>query len=278
MNNEIIEKKTQSVDDLKTQIILIQKALKEIMKKDVHYGTIPGCKKPCLYKPGAEYLLSLFRIAIEPEPQDLSTDDCIRYRVICRGKYIPTGLSLGAAIGECSSNEEKYKWRAAICKEEFDETPENRKRYKYQKDFRTQAIKQIPQVRTEPSDIANTILKMATKRAMVAFCLNITSASDVFDQDIEDLPDYFKNNDEKNTPIKPAMPTMISNPGNENNTPGIPANSSLISTAQAKRLYAIAMKKMSEEELKKYLKNNYNIESTKDIKKEWYDDICNWAE
>ena len=27
------------------------------------------------------------------------------------------------AVGEASSNEEKYKWRAAICQQEYDETP-----------------------------------------------------------------------------------------------------------------------------------------------------------
>jgi hypothetical protein len=42
-------------------------------------------------------------------------------------------------------------------------------------------------VRTEPADLANTVLKMACKRAKMAMVLNVTAASDCFTQDLEDL-------------------------------------------------------------------------------------------
>jgi len=53
----------------------------------------------------------------------------------------------------------------------------------------------------------------------------------------------------------------------------------LITTAQAKRVFAIAKDKKKKrpytnEEIKAYLKTDYGIEHTKDIKVEWYDQIC----
>ena len=51
-----------------------------------------------------------------------------------------------------------------------------------------------------------------------------------------------------------------------------------ISEKQAKRLYAIAMgSKIPNETVKTHLLTNYGVESSKEIKPEWYDDICDWA-
>ena len=52
--------------------------------------------------------------------------------------------------------------------------------------------KSVDQIRTEPADLANTILKMACKRAMIAMTLNVTAASDIFTQDIEDIPEELR--------------------------------------------------------------------------------------
>lgn len=160
----------------------IQEIRNEVMKKDVHFGVIPGCQKQSLYKPGAEMLLMTFRIAAEePKAEDLSTADAIRYRVTRNGSV--NGQLVASGIGECSSDEEKYKWRFAVCAAEYDKTPEDRRREKYKRDGTT-----IRQVRTQPADVANTILKMADKRAYIAMAILATAASDMFGQDLEDLP------------------------------------------------------------------------------------------
>ena len=86
-----------------------------------------------------------------------------------------------------SAHPAKYKWRGVICKAELDATPENLRRKKYYKNGNT-----ADQIRTEPADLANTILKMACKRAMIAMTLNVTAASDIFTQDIEDLPEELR--------------------------------------------------------------------------------------
>lgn len=176
-----------SVANVVQQAIVIQEVMKAVMKKDVHYGVIPGTKVPTLYKAGAEKLCLVFHIADEYRVEDLSTGpDAIRYRVTCVGKHQQTGIELGQGIGEAQTGEEKYRWRKAVCKEEFDETPANLRRIKYGRDYKVQ------QVRTEPADLANTVLKMAAKRAKMAMVLNVLAASDAFGQDLEDLDDTLR--------------------------------------------------------------------------------------
>lgn len=177
----------QSISDIKANIKTIQTVMSEVMKDGEHYGVVPGCgDKKVLLKPGAEKILATFRIAPTFIVEDLSTSDECRYRVTATGSYSPTGTFLGQGIGECSSGEEKYKWRASVCDEEFEEAPENRRRVKWKKGYDRKPAYKIKQVREDHADKANTVLKMAVKRALVAMVLIVTAASDIFTQDLED--------------------------------------------------------------------------------------------
>lgn len=195
MNNEVIQyQEPLTAMAIRAQVNLVQEVMQATMQKDVHYGTIPGTPKPTLYKPGAEKLCMTFRIAPSYRVEDLSTADVVRYRVTCVGIHQTSGTVMGEGMGECSSNEEKYKWRKAF-DDEFNATPEDKRRIKYGKYT-------AKQVRTEPSDLANTVLKMACKRAQVAMTLNVTAASDIFTQDIEDLPEELRPGaDEQKGPV-----------------------------------------------------------------------------
>src|SRR6185312_3728094 len=172
--------------DVRSHVNLMQDVMLEVMKDGTHYGTIPGTKSKSLYKAGAEKLMATFRLAAKPEVQDLSADGEIAYRVMVN-LLSANGAFVGAGIGECSSHEDKYAWRAAICDEEFEATPENRRRIKFSK--YQGRVEKKKQVRTNPADVGNTILKMAKKRAQVDAVITATAASDIFTQDIEDLPD-----------------------------------------------------------------------------------------
>jgi hypothetical protein len=183
-----------SAVEIRQRVNLVQEVMQGVMKRDTHYGTIPGTPKPTLYKPGAEVLCVTFRIAQEYRIEDLSVEGVARYRITCVGRHQITGLALGEGVGECSSGEEKYKWRGAACQAELDATPENLRRKKYYKNGNS-----VDQVRTEPADLANTILKMACKRAMIAMTLNVTAASDIFTQDIEDLPEELRPQETQQT-------------------------------------------------------------------------------
>lgn len=167
-----------TANSIKARVQLIQEVMKAVMIKNVHYGVIPGTDKPTLLKPGSEVLLSTFQIAPSIRVEDLSTPDCARVRVFVTGVHSPSGMVIGEGIGECSSNETKYKWRKAF-DDEWNDTPPDRRRITFGK-YRNK------QVRTEPADVANTILKMAKKRAQIDMTLTATGASDCFDQDLDE--------------------------------------------------------------------------------------------
>lgn len=191
-----------------TQVAIIQSVMKAVMKPGVHYGVIPGTKSRSgngnegderslnsLFKAGSEVLLTTFRIAVRPEVLVERDGDHNTYRVSCVGTHIITGAVVGTGIGEASTAEEKYAWRAAVCPEEFDATPESHRRVKWYKgNWDSRKREKVPprsvqQVRTNPADMANTVLKMAKKRAQIDLCLTALAASDCFTQDLEDMPE-----------------------------------------------------------------------------------------
>lgn len=182
-----------SAGEIRERVNLVQSVMQGIMKRDTHYGTIPGTPKPTLYKPGAEVLCVTFRIAQEYQIIDLGDQLTARFRVTCVGRHQVTGIVLGEGVGECSSAEEKYKWRKAVCTEEFELMPESMRRLKFSSYQGN--VKKAIQVRTEAADLSNTVLKMACKRAMIAMTLNVTAASDIFTQDIEDLPEELRTHE-----------------------------------------------------------------------------------
>lgn len=286
MENEnevvVIEKGAiQSVKDIKGQIQAVQEVMKSVMKVGCHYDTIPGCgKKPVLLKPGSEVLLTTFRIGVEMTVEDLSDGIEFRYRVKCRGFYIPTGNTVGFGIGECSTAEKKYAWRAAICDEEYNETLETSRQVYWSKDYKTKQAISVKQVRQTPADIANTVLKMAKKRSQIDLCLTATACSDIFVQDIDEdmVQDHIKNGEGGQTYQKPQAQA----PANSQAPAG-----DFISDGQSKRMYAIIMGQAKEiEEGQPYSKSwidgwleaVYQITRYDETPKSVYDEICNHIE
>lgn len=251
--------------DIRAQVNLIQEVMQAVMKPDVHFGVIPGTKKPTLLKAGAEKILSTFRIGVEPQVQDLSTNDEARFRVVARGFNIGSGALVGCGVGEASSSEEKYCWREVVCDEEWDATTEDRRRMKWKRGREGKAYS-TRQVRTNVADVANTVLKMAKKRAQIDLCLTATAASDVFSQDLEDLPPEVAVNVAEDSRPSVEAPRPAATEGNK------------ISEAQAKRFYAIAKNAKKEDAvIKAYLLDTHGINTTRDITRDIYEQVCEWA-
>lgn len=181
-----------AVADIIAHVAMVQEVMRAVMKPDVHYGIIPGTDKPTLYKQGAEVLCMAFRVADSYHVEDLSTADTVRYRVTCTGNHQTNGIILGSGMGEASSSEEKYKWRKAF-EPEFNETPANMRRKKTGYNKVKRESYSTFQVRTEPADLANTILKMANKRAKIAMTINVTACGDMFGQDLEDMDEALRD-------------------------------------------------------------------------------------
>lgn len=274
------EKAFLTGQQIKAQVNAIQDVMRTVMKNGIHYGTIPGCgDKPALLKPGAEKIMLTFQLSNENTVEDLCAEDERRYRVGVK-LYLPNGRPVGAGVGECSSSEEKYKWRRAINPEEYDETPEDRKRLKWTKG--KEGPYQIKQVRMNPSDIANTVLKMAKKRALIDAVLTSTAASDIFAQDFEEMPpEVAEAVSEGNAvaPIKESTKPVVKQPT------AVPPKTTMsmpehpITEPQAGRLFAIARESgYVVDEIRAWLVKNYGIEHTRQISKDDYKDICTWFE
>jgi hypothetical protein len=180
-----------TIDDVRAHGQLIQQVLRTVMKDGVHYGTIPGTKGKSLWKPGAELILTTFRLGTVPETIEETGQG---YRVTIRVFHIPTGNTVGYGVGSCSFAEDKYAWRRAVNANEYESAAPANKRVKHYANGGT-----ANQVRTNPADYENTVLKMAVKRARVDACLACTAASDAFEQDLETVPvDELKREAQRN--------------------------------------------------------------------------------
>src|SRR3990167_5840924 len=192
MSNEIekheSDEKILSVKEVKAQIQVIQEIMSGVKQNGQHYGVIPGCgSKPTLLKAGAEKLAFTFRLKIKPEVEITEIEGGHRNYRITTEISDRHGAFIGSGIGEASTTEEKYMWRGAVCDEEYEATLETEKRIKFKRSYGK--IEKIKQVKTNPADIYNTVLKPAKKRSMVDGILTVLAASDIFTQDIEDLTD-----------------------------------------------------------------------------------------
>lgn len=217
MGNEIVRSNTgeaalQSIglEDVADRVAQIQKVMQEVMREDVHYGVIPGCKKPSMYKPGAEALSVTFQL--DPE-YDIEKEDLGNghrgYTITCTIYSIVTGKRLGSGVGYCSTMESKYRYRnaAKVCPEcggEF--IIKGKVEYGggwicFKKkggcgakwadgalEIESQKVGKVDN--PDIADQYNTVLKMSKKRAYIDGTLTVTGASDIFTQDIEDMKEF----------------------------------------------------------------------------------------
>ena len=183
----VVRNKPLSAQDIRKQVNLIQAVMKSVMKEGEHYGKIPGTKKNTLFKSGAEKLAMTFRLTPEFEelPGSCENDDVIVYKINCKLIHITTGFVVGNGRGTCNSKEKKYRTRSVYANKATEEEKAIGKLEHKTSATGSYDVYVIPQ---DPWDIQNTIYKMACKRSMVAGILNATAASDIFTQDIEDLP------------------------------------------------------------------------------------------
>lgn len=197
------------VSEIIDQVNLIQNVMKSVMRDNEHYGVIPGTgKKPSLLKSGAEKLTMTFRMAPRYE---ITINDMGRghreYEVVCHLDSLVTGKFLGSGVGNCSTMETKYRYRTGptestgkpVPKEYWnlrDKAPDKAKALLGGPGFVTKKFdgkweiaQQGERVEHDnPADYYNTVKKMGKKRAFVDAVLTVTAASDIFTQDVEDLP------------------------------------------------------------------------------------------
>ena len=198
--------------------------VKREMVAGTDYGAIPGTEKPTLLKPGAEKLCSLFRCTprfeMEKELEDWDRP-FFYYRFRCYVESNDTGAVVAEGFGSANSMEGKWRWRtdqrkcpecgkAAIIKGKA-EYGGGWLCFKKKDGCGAKFADADPAItgqsvgKVENDDIGtlvNTILKIAKKRALVDASIALARCSDLFTQDIEDLPAEMVAE-----MIEPAQPT-----------------------------------------------------------------------
>ena len=209
-----------TVQDVRAQVNLIQHVMREVMQgpskehpEGIHYGVIPGTPKPTLYKAGAEKLCLTFRLDPQYESVERYEGVHLKVKSKCTLHHILTGQRLGSGEGNCSTLESRYAYRTASrkCPHCHAEAIIKGKDFKNDglptgwlcfakkggcgakfldgdKAIEGQSIGRVPN--EDIADQYNTVLKMADKRSLIAAVLNVTAASDIFTQDIEDMPQF----------------------------------------------------------------------------------------
>ena len=249
---------------------VIQDVMKKVMKDGTHFGIVPGTKERSLLKPGSETLLTTFAIAVEPEVEAISEPNGgFTYRVKAHGRHIASQRIIGVGVGEASTNEDKYAWRRAVSDTEFDyyeRKDSTSVRIKFGYDRQRSSEYQVKQVRTNPADIANTVLKMAKKRAQIDLTLTALAASDMFTQDMEDL-EGFRGND--------APPPQDYNVQSRQQSSGKPASNGEATPAQVglirKRLSSASKNEAD-------LCHHFKVESVEALLKGQVNDALAWID
>ena len=172
----------QGALEVRQQVNQIQYLMQQVLKSGEHYGVVPGTKgKPTLFQSGAEKIAYMFHLvpSFAVHKTDLGAGHR-EYEVTCTLTSRDNGEVMGYGMGTCTTLESKYRYR--------NKWVNNQK------------------VREDNPDIAdtwNTVLKMAKKRAFVDAVKSTTAASDIFTQDVEDLPAYML----RPTEVQPEVET-----------------------------------------------------------------------
>lgn len=227
MGNEVVvyERAEQAIIEAKrgNYSVTLPGGAPVTLKRDVDFGVIPKTKQPSLYKSGAEKVCMAYglmkRFTVESAIEQGGKEPLFFYRVRCDlYKLDQNGVEHIVSNGHGSAN-----------------TAERRNGF------------------NGPYDSANSSLKMAEKRSLVAATISLANLSDLFSQDMENETFMAKAND-----LKATM-----------------NDDSPITTAQMRRVYALAAEAGfgGDEAKQKIIAAGFT--STKDIKQKDYERVCN---
>lgn len=202
----------QGLQEEAEQRKLLMEYVRNQMVEGTDFGVIPGSEKrqqKTLLKPGAEKLTDLFQCTPEFELTRAVEDwdkPLIHYVFRCRIVTRQSGQIVAEGFGSCNSRESKYRYRngerlcpacgkATIIKGKAEYgggwicfTKKSGCGAKFEERCSDIINQQVGRVENmDVADVANTILKMAKKRAQVDAVIALARCSDMFTQDVEDF-------------------------------------------------------------------------------------------
>ncbi len=188
-----------ALKEAETRLATFKQFVMRVMTRGVDFAVIPGTPKPSLLKAGAERIAQLYSLSGEFEEAVVHEDwsaapPFFSYRFRCRLRSRVTGEILGEGFGSANSRESKYAYRVEYWNDRKNPPPDGQGweafNGKFGKSFRRRVTNH------DTADVANTVLKMAKKRAFVDAVLTVAAASEFFGQDLEDMPDERGHDDE----------------------------------------------------------------------------------
>lgn len=213
------------------QVKLVQQVMGSVMRQDEHYGIIPGTQKNCLFKSGAEKLCFTFQLTPEFDVREKELPGCHREITVTCHLTNASGRRVGTGVGCCSTMESKYRYRGAELVATGEVVPSNywnvrkanpgqaqemlgKNRATKKDEDGVWRIYEKGQKAENPdiADVYNTVLKMAKKRAHVDATITATACSDIFTQDVDDLPPTFDTSAAPPAPPAPATATTPAQP------------------------------------------------------------------
>lgn len=219
----------------------------QLMVEDTDFGTVPGTTKATLLKPGAEKLTTFFglttRFILVKEAENWGengSEPFFYYLYKC--ELYRGGQLVGEGDGSCNSHESKYRYRkqARTCPNCGQESIiKGKAEYgggwvcwarkdgcgaKFVDGDPAIEDQQVGRVLNEDvADQANTILKMAQKRALIAAVLVTVNASEFFTQDLEDIDLGVVVEETVTQPSKPTPAKRTRNTKPRNGNGDVPA-------------------------------------------------------
>lgn len=241
-----------TLESAQEQYKKLQSFIKSQMRVGRDFGIIPGCKKPSLWKPGAEKLLNFHGLGCRLEASSGTVVDWnapffnYEYRAVAFRQR--TGASVAESFGSCNSKEDKYRYNWVY----ENKVPRGLKKEDLEwkeKDARGGGKYKV--YRIENNDLyslVNTLQKMAQKRALIGTALIACRASDSFTMDL----------DEEEAPKVAEGPASANPPPSGSNVAVISKKDWTDLVDAAKRL------NIPEPNLKTYIANKFDYITVKD--------------
>lgn len=186
-----------SLEAVKEHYQMFNQFKRDICKKDIDYGVIPGVKKPTLFQPGAQKLAKAFGLSTSITETSRTVDPQTGF---VSYEYMVTvyrhGEQIAQGVGACNSFEDKYAytaWQEVTQKPDENtcnelkalglgkNTKKDNGQWGWFQRYKKDPINQIA--------LQNTVMKMAQKRAYVSAVLVAVGGGEFFTQDIEDMPE-----------------------------------------------------------------------------------------
>lgn len=181
-----------TIQETMRTVALLQDMVAHILIKGVDYGRIPGTPQDSLWDPGASQIIGSFncycgqRRILKLEDTDEKIVVCVEVPVISR----QTQQEVGSGIGAASTQETKYKYRWVDDPRKwgFDEATIKKLKTKPGRGDKGEygTVYRIPN--PEHSELVNTIIKMASKRAEVDAAEGLPGVGSVLRQMFQGQP------------------------------------------------------------------------------------------